>query len=77
MYAIRSYYAYSKATPTGSVFMCAFTTKTAVYTLARGFAGFDILIVLGVAMAIYGIVYALMENDIRRLLGWEIVSQVA
>lgn len=68
--------AYSKATVTGAVFMCAFTTKTAVYTLARAFAGFDILIFLGVAMAIYGIIYALMENDIRRLLGWEIISQV-
>ena len=68
--------AYSKATVTGAVFMCAFTTKTAIYTLARAFAGFDILIVLGVVMAIYGIVYALRENDIRRLLAWEIVSQV-
>ncbi len=68
--------AYSKATTTGAVFMCAFTTKTAIYTLIRGFAGFDILIILGVIMAIYGIVYAMMENDIRRLLGWEIVSQV-
>jgi multicomponent Na+:H+ antiporter subunit D len=68
--------AYSKATIGGAVFMCAFTTKTAVYTLARACAGFDILIVLGVVMAIYGIVYALNENDIRRLLGWEIISQV-
>jgi len=68
--------AYSKATAAGAVFMCAFTTKTAVYTLVRAFAGFDILIILGVVMAIYGIVYAVMENDIRRLLGWEIVSQV-
>ncbi len=68
--------AYSKATVTGAVFMCAFTTKTAIYTLARAFAGFDILIVLGVVMAIYGIIYALLENDVRRLLGWEIVSQV-
>ncbi len=68
--------AYSKATAAGAVFMCAFTTKTAVYTLVRAFAGFDILIILGVVMAIYGIVYAIMENDIRRLLGWEIVSQV-
>jgi multicomponent Na+:H+ antiporter subunit D len=68
--------AYSKATIGGAVFMCAFTTKTAVYTLARACAGFDILIVLGVAMAIYGIVYAIIENDIRRLLGWEIISQV-
>lgn len=68
--------AYSRASITGSVFMCAFTTKTAIYTLARAFAGFDILVVLGVVMAIYGIVYAILENDIRRLLGWEIVSQV-
>ncbi|PHR28055.1 MAG: Na(+)/H(+) antiporter subunit D [Desulfotalea sp.] len=68
--------AYSKATITGAVFMCAFTTKTAIYTLARAFAGFDILIILGVVMAIYGIIYALRENDIRRLLAWEIVSQV-
>ncbi|TKB23619.1 Na(+)/H(+) antiporter subunit D [Desulfopila sp. IMCC35006] len=68
--------AYSKATVTGAVFMCAFTTKTAIYTLARAFAGFEILIVLGVIMAIYGIIYAMMENDIRKLLGWEIISQV-
>ena len=68
--------AYSKASITGAVFMCAFTTKTAIYTLARACAGFDILIVLGVIMAIYGIIYAMIENDIRRLLGWEIVSQV-
>ena len=68
--------AYSRASITGSVFMCAFTTKTAIYTLARAFAGFDILIVLGVVMALYGIIYAILENDVRRLLGWEIVSQV-
>ena len=68
--------AYSKATITGSVFMSALTTKTAIYALARACAGFDILIVLGVGMAIYGIVYALIENDVRRLLGWEIISQV-
>jgi multicomponent Na+:H+ antiporter subunit D len=56
--------------------MCAFTTKTAVYTLARGFAGFDILVLLGVIMALYGVIYAVMENDIRKLLAWSIVSQV-
>ena len=68
--------AYSKATVAGSVFMCAFTTKTAIYTLARSCAGFEVLIVLGVIMALYGIIYAVMENDVRRLLGWEIISQV-
>jgi len=68
--------AYSEASFNGSVFMCAFTTKTAVYVLARGFAGFDILVLLGVVMALYGVIYAVMENDIRKLLAWSIVSQV-
>jgi hypothetical protein len=56
--------------------MCAFTTKTAVYALCRGFAGMEILIPLGVAMALYGVVYAVLENDCRRLLAYHIISQV-
>ncbi|MEI6564198.1 MAG: Na(+)/H(+) antiporter subunit D [bacterium] len=68
--------AYSEATVTGSVFMCAFTTKTAVYALCRGFAGMEILIVLGVIMALYGVIYAVLENDSRRLLAYHIISQV-
>jgi len=58
------------------VFMCAFTTKTAVYALCRGFAGMEILIALGVIMALYGVVYAVLENDSRRLLAYHIISQV-
>lgn len=68
--------AYGNATVMGSVFMCAYTTKTAVYTLIRGFAGFEILIPLGVCMALYGVVYAVLENDARRLLSYHIISQV-
>ena len=68
--------AYSEATVTGSVFMCAFTTKTAVYALCRGFAGMEILLPLGVCMAIYGVVYAVLENDARKLLAYHIISQV-
>ncbi len=68
--------AYGEATVSGAVFMCAFTTKTAVYTLARGFAGMDVLVPLGVAMALYGVVYAVLENDSRRLLAYHIISQV-
>ncbi len=68
--------AYSGATVTGSVFMCAFTTKTAVYALCRAFAGMDILVPLGVIMAIYGVVYAVLENDARKLLAYHIISQV-
>ncbi|HEB68834.1 MAG TPA: Na(+)/H(+) antiporter subunit D [Desulfobulbus sp.] len=68
--------AYTEASFNGAVFMCAFTTKTAVYTLARSCAGMDILVLLGVIMALYGVIYAVMENDIRKLLAWSIVSQV-
>ena len=68
--------AYGEATVTGSVFLCAFTTKTAVYALCRGCAGMDILVPLGVIMAIYGVVYAVLENDARKLLAYHIISQV-
>lgn len=68
--------AYGEGTFNGSVFLSAFTTKTAVYALARGFPGMEILIVLGVIMALYGVVYAVLENDCRRLLAYHIISQV-
>jgi multicomponent Na+:H+ antiporter subunit D len=68
--------AYPEATVTGAVFMTAFTTKSAVYALIRGFAGTEILIWLGAIMAIYGVVYAVLENDARRLLAYHIISQV-
>jgi len=67
---------YPAATVTGAVFMSAFTTKTAVYALIRVCAGSEMLIVLGVVMAIYGVVYAVLENDARRLLAYHIISQV-
>ena len=68
--------AYAEGTFNGSVFLCAFTTKTAVYALCRGFAGLEILVPLGVIMALYGVVYAVLENDCRRLLAYHIISQV-
>lgn len=68
--------AYPEATITGAVFMSAFTTKTAVYVLLRGFPGTEVLIWLGAVMAIYGVIYAVLENDARRLLAYHIVSQV-
>ncbi len=68
--------AYPEASWSGSVFLSAFTTKTAVYVLIRGFPGTEILIWLGLFMVFYGIIYALLENDIRRLLAYSIVSQV-
>lgn len=68
--------AYPEATVTGAVFMSAFTTKTAVYVLARAFPGTELLVWLGTVMALYGVIYAVLENDCRRLLAYHIVSQV-
>ena len=68
--------AYPEASPGGMVFLSAFTTKTAVYVLLRGFPGAEILIFLGLYMVFYGIVYALLENDMRRILAYSIVNQV-
>ncbi|MFP6731809.1 MAG: Na(+)/H(+) antiporter subunit D, partial [Alphaproteobacteria bacterium] len=68
--------AYPEATVTGAVFLSAFTTKTAVYVLIRAYPGTEILIWLGAAMALYGVIYAVLENDCRRLLAYHIVSQV-
>jgi multicomponent Na+:H+ antiporter subunit D len=68
--------AYPEATVTGAVFLCAFTTKTAVYTLMRGFPETEILIWLGALMTLWGVTYAVLANNIRRLLAYHIVSQV-
>jgi multicomponent Na+:H+ antiporter subunit D len=68
--------AYPEATVTGAVFLSAFTTKTAVYTLMRGFPETDVLIWLGALMTLWGVTYAMLANNIRRLLAYHIVSQV-
>lgn len=68
--------AYPEASYTGTVFLSAFTTKTAVYVLLRGFPGAEILVFVGIFMIFYGIIYALLENDMRRILAYSIVNQV-
>ncbi len=68
--------AYPEATITGAIFLSALTTKTAVYTLLRGFPGTEFLIWMGVVMALWGVIYAALVNDIRRLLAYHIISQV-
>jgi multicomponent Na+:H+ antiporter subunit D len=68
--------AYPRASVFGTVFLAAFTTKAAVYALARGFAGMELLVWAGTIMALFGVVYAVLENDIRRLLAYHIISQV-
>jgi multicomponent Na+:H+ antiporter subunit D len=68
--------AYPEASWSGMVFLSAFTTKIAVYVLLKGFPGTELLVYVGLAMVFYGIIYALLENDMRRILAYSIVNQV-
>ena len=68
--------AYPEATATGTVFLSGFTTKVAVYALARGFAGTEILVPIGTAMTAFPIFYAVIENDLRRVLAYSLNNQL-
>lgn len=68
--------AYPKASITGAVIMSALTTKSAVYLLARLFPGWEILTIFGTVMTLYGVLYAVLSNDIREILAYHIISQV-
>lgn len=67
---------YPESTVTGTVFLSAFTTKCAVYTLARGFPGSEILIWIGAIMTAFPIFFAVIENNLRRILSYSIINQV-
>jgi len=67
--------AYPTASVVGSGALCIFTTKAAVFLLAA-IGGWGIaLAYMGGVMALYGAVYALMQDDIRRLLSYSVISQ--
>ncbi len=68
--------AYPESTITGVIFLSAFTTKTAVYVLARAYPGTEILIWIGAIMTTFPIFYAVIENDLRRVLAYSLINQV-
>ncbi len=68
--------AYPEATVTGTVFLSAFTTKVAVYALARGYPGTELLVYIGAAMTCFPIFMAVIENDLRRVLAYSLINQV-
>ncbi len=68
--------AYPEATPSGTVFLSAFTTKVAIYALARGFAGTELLVYIGALMTCFPIFYAVIENDLRRVLAYSLINQL-
>lgn len=68
--------AYSKAPFTASLLLSVFTTKSAVYALARFFPGVGEVAYMGAAMALFGVVMALLQSDARKLLSYHVISQV-
>ena len=68
--------AYPEATVTGTVFLSAFTTKVAVYALARAYPGTELLVYIGAAMTCFPIFFAVIENDLRRVLAYSLINQV-
>ena len=68
--------AYPKTTETGAVVLSAFTTKLAVYALARYFAGLDALIWIGAVMTVFPVFFAVIENDLRKVLAYSLNNQV-
>ncbi|MCQ8186021.1 Na(+)/H(+) antiporter subunit D [Parvularcula maris] len=67
---------YPKASAVGAVMLSAFTTKLAIYALARGFAGTDILIPIGCVMTAFPVFFALIENDLRKVLAYSLNNQL-
>ena len=68
--------AYPQATVTGTVFLSGFTTKLAIYALARGFPGTEMLVWIGATMTAFPIFYAVIENDLRRVLAYSLNNQL-
>ncbi len=68
--------AYPESTPTGTVFLSAFTTKAAIYALARCYPGTELLVYIGATMTCFPIFFAVIENDLRRVLAYSLINQL-
>ncbi|MFZ5533910.1 MAG: proton-conducting transporter membrane subunit [Pseudomonadota bacterium] len=68
--------AYPSASPAGTVLLGTFTTKLAIYALARSFAGLEMLIPIGVVMIVFTLVQGLREDDLRRTLVYGLINQL-
>lgn len=68
--------AYPESSPSGVLYLSSYTTKTAVYALLVFFPGVPQLVLIGAVMAIFPIFFAVIENDLRRVLAYSMVNQV-
>lgn len=68
--------AYPKASFAGTIVLSVFTTKLAVASIARAFPGTPELVWIGAVMTIFPIFFALIENDLKKVLCYSINNQV-
>jgi multicomponent Na+:H+ antiporter subunit D len=68
--------AYPNTTESGGVVLSPYTTTLAVYLLVRFFAGYQPLIWIGAAMTIYPVFFAVMENDLKKVLAYSTNNQI-
>lgn len=67
---------YPEASEIGTVALSTFTTKLAIFCFAKSFAGTEILIIIGAIMTFYPIFFAVIENDLRRVLTYSLNNQL-
>ena len=67
---------YPEASEIGTVALSTFTTKLAIFCFAKCFAGTELLIVIGAIMTFYPIFFAVIENDLRRVLTYSLNNQL-
>ncbi|ABV74712.1 putative monovalent cation/H+ antiporter subunit D [Rickettsia akari str. Hartford] len=67
---------YTAASSSGVVYLISFTTKVTLIIILKLFSGLEILKFFGILMIIYGLVFSLIEKNLKRLICYLTVSQL-
>lgn len=67
---------YPKASSSGMIYLLSFTTKIALITIFKLFSGLEVLKFFGIAMIIYGLIFALIEQNLKKIICYLTVSQL-
>lgn len=67
---------YPAANFPSSVLLAGITTKIGVYAIARILPPHEVIMLMGASMAVFGVIFALLQTNMRRLLSYHIISQV-
>ncbi|MCX4083522.1 proton-conducting transporter membrane subunit [Rickettsia hoogstraalii] len=67
---------YPAASSSGIVYLISFTTKVTLIIILKLFSGLEILKFFGISIIIYGLVFSLIEKNLKRLICYLTVSQL-